>query len=98
VYFVEQQKATKQTRQHTSQQHLIAQRTTNLRFIDRCFANQLTMASRALTPLLRRSVVHARTKALRGGASPPLPAFARIPAPSEPVSFIIYWRCLSSCY
>jgi hypothetical protein len=25
---------------------------------------------------------------LRGGASPPLPAFARIPAPSEPVSFI----------
>ena len=46
------------------------------------------MASRALTPLLRRSVVHARTKALRGGGSPPMPAFARIPAPSEPVSYI----------
>mmetsp|Transcript_29580 Transcript_29580/g.49090 ORF Transcript_29580/g.49090 Transcript_29580/m.49090 type:complete len:123 (+) Transcript_29580:28-396(+) len=45
------------------------------------------MASRALTPLLRRSVVTARTttKALRGGASPPLPAFARIPAPAEPL-------------
>eukprot|EP00934_Nitzschia_sp_Nitz4_P006412 Nitzschia sp. Nitz4//scaffold19_size178191//111577//112033//NITZ4_001989-RA/size178191-augustus-gene-0.65-mRNA-1//1//CDS//3329540717//6402//frame0 len=44
------------------------------------------MASRALAPLLRRSVVAARTqsKALRGG-SPPLPAFARIPAPSEPL-------------
>jgi hypothetical protein len=45
-------------------------------------------SSRALIPLLRRSVTTARTssKALRGGASPPMPAYARIPAPSEPVS------------
>mmetsp|Transcript_109931 Transcript_109931/g.154154 ORF Transcript_109931/g.154154 Transcript_109931/m.154154 type:complete len:122 (-) Transcript_109931:139-504(-) len=44
------------------------------------------MASRALNPLLRRSIVAARmqSKALRGG-SPPLPAFVRIPAPSEPL-------------
>ena len=51
--------------------------------------NTETMASRALTPFLRRSVVSARTatNALRGGGrTPPLPAFARIPAPKEPVS------------
>ena len=44
------------------------------------------MASRSLAPILRRSVATARTssKALRGG-TPPMPAFARIPAPSEPV-------------
>eukprot|EP00429_Kryptoperidinium_foliaceum_P042321 CAMPEP_0176120524 /NCGR_PEP_ID=MMETSP0120_2-20121206/60626_1 /TAXON_ID=160619 /ORGANISM="Kryptoperidinium foliaceum, Strain CCMP 1326" /LENGTH=121 /DNA_ID=CAMNT_0017454985 /DNA_START=57 /DNA_END=422 /DNA_ORIENTATION=+ len=44
------------------------------------------MASRALTPLLRRSIVATRmqSKALRGG-SPPLPAYVRIPAPSEPL-------------
>eukprot|EP00980_Cylindrotheca_fusiformis_P005656 scaffold1184_cov132-Cylindrotheca_fusiformis.AAC.77 len=45
------------------------------------------MASRTLAPILRRSVASSRvsSKALRGG-SPPLPAYARIPAPSEPVS------------
>jgi hypothetical protein len=49
-------------------------------------------SSRALIPLLRRSVTTARTssKALRGGASPPMPAYARIPAPSEPVSTVQY--------
>mmetsp|Transcript_8440 Transcript_8440/g.9396 ORF Transcript_8440/g.9396 Transcript_8440/m.9396 type:complete len:124 (+) Transcript_8440:94-465(+) len=44
-------------------------------------------SSRSLIPLLRRSVTTARTssKALRGGATPPMPAYARIPAPSEPL-------------
>ena len=48
-----------------------------------------TMASRALAPLVRRSIVNARiqSRAIRGG-SPPMPAFARIPAPTEPVSVV----------
>ena len=46
------------------------------------------MSHRALAPLLRRSVATARSsqRALRGGGTPPMPVFARIPAPSEPVS------------
>jgi hypothetical protein len=49
--------------------------------------SKFTMASRSLVPILRRSVAISRasSKALRGG-SPPMPAYARIPAPSEPVS------------
>ncbi|KAL3941628.1 MAG: hypothetical protein SGBAC_004042 [Bacillariaceae sp.] len=44
------------------------------------------MASRALAPIVRRSVAASRvsSKALRGG-SPPMPAYVRIPAPSEPL-------------
>ena len=45
------------------------------------------MSNRALISLLRRSVTTTRTKTLRGGATPPMPPYARIPAPSEPVSF-----------
>mmetsp|Transcript_8363 Transcript_8363/g.7924 ORF Transcript_8363/g.7924 Transcript_8363/m.7924 type:complete len:128 (+) Transcript_8363:115-498(+) len=44
------------------------------------------MASvRNLTPLFRRSVVATRssTSSLRGGASPPLPPFARHPTPTQ---------------
>jgi len=42
------------------------------------------MATR-LAPILRRSVVATRasSNALRGGRSPPLPPFARIPAPTQ---------------
>jgi len=47
------------------------------------------MASRALTPLLRRSVVTRTTTALRGGASPPIPPFARLPVPSQKVCFAL---------
>jgi hypothetical protein len=57
---------------------------TSYLYIDR----PTTMASRALIPLLRRSIVSTRasSKALKGGGgSPPMPAFARIPAPSEAV-------------
>jgi len=41
----------------------------------------------ALAPLLRRSVVASRhASALqRGGGTPPMPPFARIPPPTEPV-------------
>jgi len=48
-----------------------------------------TMAStraKALMPLLRRSVTNSRTKAIRGGMSPPMPPHARIPAPTQNVS------------
>ena len=56
-----------------------------LRFIR--YVQIFSMASRALAPLVRRSIVGARlqSRAMRGG-SPPMPAFVRIPAPSEPVS------------
>lgn len=50
---------------------------------------QYTMAStRTLAPLLRRSIVATRTNqsSLRGGASPPLPPFARSPVPTSKVS------------
>lgn len=48
-----------------------------------------TMAFRALAPILRRSTVTARTQSRAlGSAPPPLPAFVRIPAPSEPVSVL----------
>eukprot|EP00529_Nitzschia_sp_RCC80_P035136 CAMPEP_0113481658 /NCGR_PEP_ID=MMETSP0014_2-20120614/22521_1 /TAXON_ID=2857 /ORGANISM="Nitzschia sp." /LENGTH=122 /DNA_ID=CAMNT_0000375159 /DNA_START=78 /DNA_END=446 /DNA_ORIENTATION=- /assembly_acc=CAM_ASM_000159 len=45
------------------------------------------MSHRALAPLLRRSVATARSsqRALRGGGTPPMPVFARVPAPSEPL-------------
>lgn len=54
------------------------------------------MASRALAPIVRRSVAASRvsSKALRGG-SPPMPAYVRIPAPSEPVSTSFERRLLS---
>mmetsp|Transcript_13167 Transcript_13167/g.27206 ORF Transcript_13167/g.27206 Transcript_13167/m.27206 type:complete len:126 (-) Transcript_13167:403-780(-) len=41
--------------------------------------------NRAITPLVRRSVVatRARQSSLRGGASPPIPPFARNVAPAE---------------
>jgi hypothetical protein len=47
---------------------------------------------RALAPLLRRSVVTARAsqRALRGGGTPPMPVFARVPAPTEPVSLLCF--------
>lgn len=47
------------------------------------------MSNRALISLLRRSVTTTRTKTLRGGATPPMPPYARIPAPSEPVSLFL---------
>mmetsp|Transcript_13890 Transcript_13890/g.40625 ORF Transcript_13890/g.40625 Transcript_13890/m.40625 type:complete len:124 (-) Transcript_13890:192-563(-) len=41
--------------------------------------------NRALAPLVRRSVVATRASqsSLRGGATPPVPPFARAPAPTE---------------
>jgi hypothetical protein len=59
----------------------------------------LTMASRALAPILRRSVATSRasSKALKGGA-PNMPAFARIPAPSEPVSLILLLPTIGSWF
>ena len=50
------------------------------------------MASlRSLAPLVRRSVVATRSTqySLRGGASPPLPPFARSPVPTQKVRFLI---------
>mmetsp|Transcript_12174 Transcript_12174/g.15438 ORF Transcript_12174/g.15438 Transcript_12174/m.15438 type:complete len:126 (+) Transcript_12174:98-475(+) len=43
------------------------------------------MNARSLAPLLRRSVVATRStqSSLRGGASPPLPPFARHPVPTQ---------------
>ena len=43
------------------------------------------MSARSLVPLLRRSVVATRStqSSLRGGASPPLPPFARHPVPTQ---------------
>eukprot|EP00557_Chaetoceros_sp_GSL56_P004104 CAMPEP_0176487930 /NCGR_PEP_ID=MMETSP0200_2-20121128/6421_1 /TAXON_ID=947934 /ORGANISM="Chaetoceros sp., Strain GSL56" /LENGTH=126 /DNA_ID=CAMNT_0017884845 /DNA_START=66 /DNA_END=446 /DNA_ORIENTATION=+ len=42
-------------------------------------------SARCLAPLVRRSVVATRSmqSSLRGGASPPLPPFARSPVPSQ---------------
>lgn len=43
------------------------------------------MSARSLAPLLRRSIVATRStqSSLRGGASPPLPPFARHPVPTQ---------------
>lgn len=51
-----------------------------------------TMASlkSSLTPMLRRSVVTRTTTLLRGGSSPPIPPFARIPVPSQKVIFAMH--------
>ncbi len=56
-------------------------------YVDSLSESSITMATRAFVPLLRRSIVATRTQtnALRGG-TPPMPAFVRIPAPTEPVS------------
>ena len=45
-------------------------------------------AAKALVPLVRRSVTASRSSSgmMRGGMSPPMPAHARIPAPTENVS------------
>ena len=56
--------------------------------------------TKALAPLLRRSVTTARTssKAMRGGMSPPMPAIARIPAPTENVSSTILFYFVLYCF
>ena len=56
------------------------------------------MASvRNLAPLVRRSVVATRStqSSLRGGASPPLPPFARSPIPTQKVRYF-HWRFVPS--
>ena len=62
----------------------------------------LTMTSRAVSSFLRRSVVPAGTNTLRGGRSPPLPPFQRLPVPSQKVclenpgySDVLRYHCLT---
>ena len=62
-----------------------------------------TMASsraKALMPLLRRSVATSRTssKAMRGGMAPPMPPHARIPAPTENVSWVVLFLAMEFWY
>lgn len=51
-----------------------------------------TSSVRAIAPMVRRSMVASRAtqNSLRGGASPPLPPFQRLPVPSQKVSDTFY--------
>ena len=82
--------ATTTTNSHSSSHH------TSRRFL--LFISNSMASSRitsALAPLVRRSVVasrHASAIQRGGGSTPPMPPFARIPPPKEPVRY-----CLSCC-